>query len=84
MAAAICDSKLADAELKESHTKEHPDAPGVEAPQGMTSSGGFVFKQHFYWSVFHGFYTVYFIMINLYEWNFILLIIIIYMHVQYT
>jgi hypothetical protein len=34
--------------------------------------------------VFHGFYTVYFIMINLYEWNFILLIIIIYMHVQYT
>ena len=27
----ICDSKLNDAELRKTHTKEHPDAPGVEA-----------------------------------------------------
>ena len=31
MASAICDAKLADEELKSTHTKDHPDAPGVEA-----------------------------------------------------
>ena len=31
MADSICDAKLNDPELRESHTKPHPDAPHVEA-----------------------------------------------------
>ena len=36
VAEQICKAKLQDAELSQTHVKDHPDAPGVEARSGDT------------------------------------------------